>query len=638
MRGVLVSMVAVLATAFACVAAPAQSETGWPGYVRFEVRAALDRKLPHPRLLAGADDFVRIRESTNTLVHAGCARLLFEADQLRRAPLPGRRLEGRRLLAVSQRSLHRILTLALVYRLTQDTRYSDRAIAEAEAVCGFKDWNPSHFLDTAEMTLAVALAYDWLYDVLTPAQRETLRRGLLKHGLREANGEPKTGGWVRASNNWGQVCHAGQIAGAIALMDEEPVLAEKILVRSITGLSRPMDAFAPSGGFAEGPSAYWPYAMNFNAVALAAITRICGTDLGLGAHPGFAASADYLDAVTGPTGLFFNYSDGGILPDQKTQAKRIPVAASYWLARRFGRADTLVRWEEPLYRAYCADRTPLNPTPRRSQQRLLPLALLWMEPAATQAVATAAAPLCRQIPGVVPLTVQRSGWEPTDWFVALKGGSPSAPHGHMDGGTFVLDAKGVRWASDLGSEDYFRLESSGRNLWATAQNADRWKIFRLGITSHNVPRLNAGDQYAGGTARLASFVVEPVSKAVFDLTALYPGTAAATRTGTLVPGGGYILQDRFTGLEKGAMLKWQMITPARVKSNEKNVLTLVQRGPDGDDVELEMKASDRYARWEAEDLGAVPNPDETSNAGFTRVSFYVLAGEDGVADCSVLFR
>jgi hypothetical protein len=35
-----------------------------------------------------------------------------------------------------------------------------RTIAELEAACALKDWNPSHFLDTAEMASAVATGYD----------------------------------------------------------------------------------------------------------------------------------------------------------------------------------------------------------------------------------------------------------------------------------------------------------------------------------------------------------------------------------------------------------------------------------------------------------------------------------------------
>ncbi len=639
MRGVLGSFMAVLATACCLSLFAEQAEDAWTKYVRFEVQSALEKPKPHPRLLADAAAFARVRSSTNELVRLGCARVIFEADQMRRFPVPMRKLEGRRMLAVSQQTLARLLAFSFAYRLTEDARYAERAFAEADAVCGFKDWNPDHFLDTAELTLGVAIAYDWLYDAFTPAQRTRLRAGLLKQGLRTPSGEPKSGGWVNAANNWGQVCHASLAAGAIALMDEEPALAEKILVRAVRALPLSLQAFAPAGGFSEGPGAYWPYAMSFTAVALEAFTQAFGTDFGLGKLPGLEASADYLDAVTGPTGLLFNYADAAILPDQRAMARRASEAASFWLAHRFKRPDTLEKFALPLYRAYCADRTPLNPTPRRSFRRLLPLALLWMdEGASAPGASKRTQALVRLIPGRVPIAVLRSGWEKTDWFVGLKGGSPSSPHGHMDGGSFVIDAKGARWASDLGSEDYHRMEEAGRDLWNMTQNSDRWKIFRLGPASHNIFRLDKAMPYVGGSALFVSFTNTPVTKAVMDVKGLYPGVVAATRTATLVPGGGFVLQDRVEGVAPGTVLRWQMITPARVKSNEKNELVLVQRGPDGEDVTLEVKVSDRWTRWETEDLNAAPGPDESPNPGFTQIAFQILAPENGIIDYSVLFK
>ena len=50
--------------------------------------------------------------------------------------------------------------------MTDDEKYAERCIEEIKAVCNFKDWNPNHFLDTAEMMNGLAFAYDWLYDYM----------------------------------------------------------------------------------------------------------------------------------------------------------------------------------------------------------------------------------------------------------------------------------------------------------------------------------------------------------------------------------------------------------------------------------------------------------------------------------------
>jgi len=613
-----------------CLASP------WTDHVRTTVHAGVARVAPHPRLLATADDFVRLRNATNELVALGRARVLRDADAMRRFPLPRRTLEGRRLLSVSQRTLWRILTLAMAYRLTDDTRYSDRALLEAETVCRFRDWNPSHFLDTAEMTLAVAIAYDWLFDAMGPERRILVRDALLRNGLREKDATPRSGGWTTAANNWGQVCHAGMMAGAVAVLEDEPALAEEILVRGITALPRPMAAFAPDGGFPEGPGQYWPYAMNFNVLAIDLAERVFGTDFGLCGLSGFAASVDYPDTVTGPTGLKFNYSDAGILPRQDLLARRETEACCWWLARRFARPDALVRFEVPRFRAFCADRVPLDPMPRRSLQRLFPMTLLWMDP--PSAAVAPRLPASRLVDGRVPVAVLRTGWGAGDWFVALKGGSPSDPHGHMDAGSFVLDAKGVRWASDIGSEDYNRMEAAGLNIWNMEKTSDRWKIFRLGADSHSILRVNGEDPDAAGRAVCVSFTNAPAGRVLFDLSPLYPRARRTTRTATLDPNGGFTLQDVLDGLEAGDVVKWQMTTPARVKEIDKNRLTLAQRGPDGDDVELRLTISDRFATWSERDISHVQGPDESANPGLVQVSFELAAPSNGLVDMSVRFE
>ena len=603
------------------------------------VREHVAAPAPHPRLFASAADFARLKVELpkSELGRLGLERLSFEADQMWRFPLPMRVLEGRRMLTVSQRALSRICTLAMAYRLRGHPRDAARALAEAETVCSFKDWNPKHFLDTAEMTLAVAIAYDWLYDVATKKQRETLKTGLVRLGLCEKTGALKEGGWVGAANNWGQVCHASLLAGAIAVMEDEPVVAEKVILRALANLPKSMAAFAPAGGFPEGPGFYWGYAMTFNVLALDLLERACGTDFGLAQQPGFAASVDYLDLMTGPSGLKFNYSDAGILPNQRLLARRTTEACSWWLANRFKRPDSLVQFEMAAFKARCQDRTTLNPTPRRVPDRLSPLALLWLNPPPASVLQTTA-PLCKILEGTVPVAVQRTDWTPEAWYVGLKGGSALAPHGHMDGGSFVLDAKGCRWAEDLGSEDYHRMEDSGRNVWDRKQKAERWKIFRLGLASHNTLRIDRGDQLVLGAARIQSLTTGALSKAVVDLTSLYAGTERVERTGSLVPGGGYIMDDTVVGVKPGTVVTWQMITYARVKENAENRIVLVQKGPDGDDVTLTLTISDRRAVWDVRDVGAPQGLDESSNPGLTQISFTVQASGAGEASFAVRFE
>jgi hypothetical protein len=119
----------------------------------------------HPRVLAVSATFDAIRASVRAggLPAKTYAEVKKSADQMLDAPVSKyEKPDGKRLLSVSRRVLDRVRTLALVQCVEGNPRYADLAWKELEAAAAFPDWNPPHFLDTAEMTHAFALGYDWL--------------------------------------------------------------------------------------------------------------------------------------------------------------------------------------------------------------------------------------------------------------------------------------------------------------------------------------------------------------------------------------------------------------------------------------------------------------------------------------------
>ena len=165
------------------------------------VAAAL-RQAPsaHPRLFADAAGFAALKENAaaDPLTRAAFDRLLHDADLMLKQPPNTREMEGRRLLGVSRSVLYRVSTLAMAYRLKGTPAYRDRCAAELLAAAAFTDWNPSHFLDVAEMSLALAVGYDWLYHDLDPATRDTLVAALMEKGLRTSL---KHTGWRWGNSN-----------------------------------------------------------------------------------------------------------------------------------------------------------------------------------------------------------------------------------------------------------------------------------------------------------------------------------------------------------------------------------------------------------------------------------------------------
>ncbi len=257
-------------------------------------------------------------------------RLQKDAEKMLKDPPVVHRLIGPRLLDQSRAALRRISTLAGLYRLDGDGRKADRARREMLEAAAFPDWNPSHFLDVAEMTNALAIGYDWLYRVLSEADRARIRRAIVEMGLKPGLQVYESGrGWPTVIHNWNQVCNGGLTAGALAIADREPELAAKIVDHARRSIVRAMASFAPDGGWAEGPG-YWNYATEYNVFFLSAVESALGTDFGLKAMPGFAETGQFRIQSIGPLNRTFNYADAHDSPGAAPQM--------FWFARAFSQA------------------------------------------------------------------------------------------------------------------------------------------------------------------------------------------------------------------------------------------------------------------------------------------------------------
>jgi len=570
----------------------------------------------HPRLLASADDWARLaqRRAAEPDLAAYHAALITAARAELGQPVYTYAKTGRRLLAVSRNIVHRVLLLSYAWRTTGEEVYVRRAEAEMLAAAAFPDWNPSHFLDVGEATAGVALGYDWCFDALTPAARATIREALVTKGLRPGLAVIKGGkGWTKAEMNWNQVCFGGLALGALALADEEPALAAPVLAAVRKDNVHGLKPYAPDGVYPEGPS-YWSYGTSYQVILLAALESVLGTDWNLAAEPGFLASAGgYLQTI-GPSGRRYNFSDGS------EGVGFEPVV--FWFARRLNDPGLLL-----FERRLLATPDKLADSIRR--QRFATLAALWWPPAGTQKAAPTL-PVRWSGQGPNPIAVHRESWtDPAALYLAFKAGAAELNHGHMDAGSFVLEADGVRWAVDLGMQDYESLESKGVDLWNRKQDSQRWTVYRLNNFSHNTLTLDGRLHKVDGHATLRGWAGD--GPAVVDLTPVFAGQAGTvTRRFSVGANRQVVITDELHGLAPGTAVRWQMATRADV-SLAGATATLRQ---DGRSLTVVAGPSAAAAFTVAP---AEPPPDtyNARNPGVQLLSFTATAPADGTLTLQV---
>ena len=514
-------------------------------------------RVSHPRLLVLDDQMGGVRELIKTNADAGQLYQRLQADAekiLREAPL-AYTIGGSEhtLLDVSRNVEGRVWLLAGLYRLNGDRRLAARARDEMLAAAQFPDWYPRHFLDTAEMAAALGLGYDWLFDYLSPQERLTIRQAIVTKGLDPGiAGLSAKGKLERLHNNWVQVCNGGLTIGALAVADEEPSKASELIGLSRAPMDKIMQLFAPDGGFEEGP-AYWNYATAYNVFYLAALDSALGTDFGLSQAPGFADTGNYRMQTIGPLGKCANFGDA---------AEQISIAPQMlWLAGRFNHPEYALH-EQATARLFNLDGSKME------SARFSIFEWLWRR-AASGNLTDARLPSGAKFNRVATAYI-RSAWGDTNAvFVGFKGGSSHASHGHLDLGTFILDAMGERWAIDLGGDSYGLPGYFG---------TQRWSYYRLRTEGHNTLTVDNQNEDLNATAPLTAFSNGPnQSFAITDLKAAYPQNLAGWQRGIKLLNHRQVLVQDEVVPKQSADFTWNFHTRASITiAGDGTVATLSQ--------------------------------------------------------------
>lgn len=506
----------------------------------------------HPRLFLGRDVTGRVSPkgerapvlrdwpaARSPVARAWQATLRKRADDY--AKLPTIEYSATKLLTRSRDALKRISLYAGVYRFSGEAKYAEAGRRELMNVCNFQDWQPDNFLALSEMMTAVAIGYDWLHDAMPAAERKRVVAAIASKGLKPAlDAYDSQGGWTRAQHNWNLVCNGGVIVGALAIAEEDPALASKLLAKALSSIRYGLSAYDPAGGTAEGPM-YHSYASRYLVFAAAALHTAADDDrLLFAGRPdrrtaaNWANATDYRLLMTSPTGKSANFGDGSEVLGN--------TAWMLWLAKRFNDADA-ARFQVATDRA---DPSAFD--------------LLWL----TDGGDSSARVTLRTPPRGPPFVfgsavvlrdpVRGQTADPLAPFLALRTGSTDDHHSHLDLGNFVLDLEGERFATDLGADNYDLPGYLG------SRRADYLRSSTAGHNTLTMGRASQPGDISVGVKVSNTADGRPVARV--DLTDAYPGAKSVIRTATLDQDGATIVDE--INLKRSAALVWHLHTPAKV--------------------------------------------------------------------------
>ncbi|MEK7720468.1 MAG: heparinase II/III family protein, partial [Bacteroidota bacterium] len=290
---------------------------------------------------------------------------------------------------------------------------------------------------------------------------------------------------------------------------------------------------------------------------LSALEKVYGTDFGLNSTPGFLKTAGFFQNMTGATGLCFNWGDSG-------QGGSLSPAM-FWLAQKNN--DPSLLWIEKSY-------LKNEDFSKFTGDRLLPAVMIWGKDLPLDKVAEPKA-VAWKGQGANPVCMLRTSWNDRNAiFVGFKAGSASFNHGHMDIGSFVMEADGTRWATDFGMQDYESLESKGIQVFGRTQDAQRWSIFRINNKAHNTLTVDNQLQLVKGYAKIDQFSDQPdFMFAQSDLSAIYENQLASEKRGVAIVDKKFVVvRDELSAASKATTVRWTMLTSADVKLGSNSIL------------------------------------------------------------------
>lgn len=571
----------------------------------------------HPRMYAVKSDFEKLKlavENEEEPISKWYAETKKNADALLETePMPFTMQDNIRALNAIQTVITRLNQLGTAYYVSGDSQYAQRGIEEVLGFCSdelWPDWNPYQMLGLGEAAYAAALGYDLFYNDMTEEQRAFIREKIVEKAfqpymddineltIQDASGrknipyQTEEDKLLRSTlfkpltNNWAMIVNGGMTAAAVMICDEADTRAsaDEILTHSLREYEKGVSGFLPDGSWYEG-TGYWDYAMRYVARCCRALENSCNTDYGLGTFPGLELTKEYILGIQGPGGTF-NFSDA---PEGYVSGNN-----SFWLAKKFNDFGFAKNIEKFMtrYAIKGGEEAQIDyaSLPETEEETELALDYYWRD---------------------IETVTLRNSWDDSQAnYIGMHGGKNSATHAQLDTGTIVLDAKGKRFISDLGSEDY-NLNGAG--------GTGGYLLYRKNTQGHNLLCFNPTTDGYGQGLNSGSYITDFQSNrvdafAVTDLSDVWSNYVTEYKRGIRLTNEktAFILQDEFKLKENVEEMYWFIHTKGDISLGEDKKSASITI----DNVELEVKLlTDNDGEFEIMDALPLENSPSAKISG-----------------------
>ncbi len=469
---------------------------------------------------------------------------------------PGRYLAGAKLnnpdYTICKASGQRILRNALALLLTEEDRYRKVALEQMWALFDediWPDWidqsslrfgHPAG-LRTGQLSLDVALGFDWMYPHLTKGERERIVEGLERRGIRPfLTSMEQDPWWSHDSNNWLSVIIGGLGIAGMALGDSYP-LSNRLIGISLPKMRDYLSIYGAGGEFNE-------------SVAYSGVTRVPVTyflayyyHMSGGKNPltepPFPQTGEWTVYSTIPPGVHAAFGDGWVGAIPKVEYMSAIAAAS--------RSQVLQGFVNQHLEAISD-----------------PLQLLWYDPSLQGVSPEGYLPRGRAFYDNGAHIFSRTDWNSDKTAMVVYGKvKRDHNHAHNDCGQVCVDVYGERMIVDLGSPSSYPPDFF---------DEPRWNYYNASVQGHNVfmfgnrePRyppqtrgVKKQIDFASMSGRIteAKFDDELGGYWQMDLTRVYDGVSNVQRTVVhLFPGFVAILDEAVLEKPEEISLRWHTI-------------------------------------------------------------------------------